>query len=496
MRKLTKTKSEVKKMKSKFSKIFLLITALTLILGVCFAITASAEGETEAKPEIISKNIYYTDVLSIMYAVDADTVAEGAVTLKVYTENPETAENPKATAYVAEAPQTEKINGEEKSVYVFITDGVCVKDMADFFYAQATDSEGNKSDVYTYSVVEYMLERLYGGKTVTDAQKRTYEAALEFGAASQALLCPEDEIKVDDYKYVRVEGGTANGVEKGMFVEGTELTLVRTAEVPAGSFFWGWNVTVGGETVLNKTLTTLALDDNTVISADISSDGSLGYFDTYGGYDFTGLTNVYSQLEVPLIIKRNMSCSNTANQVDHATYTNAYLNYAAVDENTVLALGVGGGKTWISGGTPGFACYIPSGTGDCYVFESDVYFGQNNLITDGYAALSVSFFDTNETSVEHASNAIATSLVKDDGTRIYEIFGYEILPESWINIGVKYYSTAGLVEYYLNGRLVSTATVEATEDAMSYVRVFMNQYGNQYVYFDNMYFGVIDTTNQ
>ena len=490
MRKLTKTKSEVKKMKSKFSKIFLLITALTLILGVCFAITASAEGETETKPEIISKNIYYTDVLSIMYAVDADTVAEGAVTLKVYTENPETAENPKATTYVAEAPQTEKINGEEKSVYVFITDGVCVKDMADVFYAQATDSDGNKSAVYTYSVVEYMLERLYGGKTVTDVQKRTYEAALEFGAASQALLCPEDEIKVDDYKYVRVEGGKVNGVEKGMFVEGTELTLVRTAEVPAGSFFWGWNVTAGGKTVLNKTLTTLTLDDNTVISADIAAGGSLGYFDTYGGYDFTGLTNVYSELEKKTIIKR-VDTGITANQVEHSTTASGYLNFRTLEENTVLSLGVG--SKWLNCPV-GFNCYIPAGEGDCYVFESDVYLSPNNNISNTYNALWISFFDADGT--ECSKSVIAKSVVRDDGSRLYDVLGYEVAGSAWMNLAVKYYATSGTVECYLNGRLISTTTVDATDAAMSYVQVSMNQYADQYIHFDNTFFKLVDTANQ
>ena len=479
-------------MKSKFSKIFLLITALTLILGVCFAITASAEGETATKPEIISKNIYYTDVLSIMYAVDADTVAEGAVTLKVYTENPETAENPKAITYVASAPQTEKINNEDKSVYVFITDGVAVKDMADVFYAQATDSEGNKSAVYTYSVVEYMLERLYGGKTVTDVQKRTYEAALEFGAASQALLCPEDEIKVDDYKYVRVEGGTANGVEKGMFVEGTELTIACTAEVPAGSFFWGWNVTAGGKTVLKTTLTTLTLDDNTVISADIAAGGSLGYFDTYGGYDFTGMTNVYSSLEKTAIIKRNMTCSSTCNAVDFDTYENAYLNFDTVGENTVLRLASG---TKHAAGGIGMACYIPAGQGDCYVFESDICFGPNNITNadDAYDnALVISFFDAEGN--EYASREVAS--IVEVGTDKYSILGYEFAANTFVNIGVEYYAAEGVVKYYLNGRLIITDNVDVTSATMSYVKAQGTEYCSNYILFDNTFFKLVDTANQ
>ena len=216
---------------------------------------------------------------------------------------------------------------------------------------------------------------------------------------------------------------------------------------------------------------------------------NLGYFDYFGGHDFTGMDNVYNQLEKPLIIKRNMSCSSTSNQIKHETYTAAYLNFGTVDENTVLTLGVGAAvaNSWISKGTPGFACYIPVGTGDCYVFESNVYFGPNNNVKNSYSALSVSFFDTD--GGENALREIVTSLVKDDGTRTYECFGTEISPEAPVNIGIEYYASEGVVKYYLNGALVHTADVAATDSVMDYVRVSMNQYGDQYVSFDDMFFG-------
>ncbi len=217
----------------------------------------------------------------------------------------------------------------------------------------------------------------------------------------------------------------------------------------------------------------------------------LGYFENLGGYDFTGMTAVSSSLESPLIIKRNMSCSSTANQITHATYTAAYLNFGAEDENTFLTLGVGGAvkNNWISGGKPGFACYIPAGVGDCYVFESSVRFGPNNNITDTYGALSISFVDAD--GGEHALQKVVSSLVKSADERLYNCFGTEIDAGVWINVGVEYYAEEGIAKYYLNGELMHTQTVEKTEAQMSYVRVFMEQYGDQYVSFDDMFFGKV-----
>ena len=126
-------------MKNRFSKIFVAALAIALVLGATFALMASAE----TNPEIISNNIQYGEKFSIMYAVDADTVADGAVTLAIYTQTPAEGVDPVKT-YTVAAPQTETIRGEEKSVYVFTTDGVRAQDFADVFYAQAIDAAGKK----------------------------------------------------------------------------------------------------------------------------------------------------------------------------------------------------------------------------------------------------------------------------------------------------------------------------------------------------------------
>ena len=66
------------------NRIISLILALALIASVIPAIVVSAD-DAATKPEIISNNIEYNDKFSLMYAVDAATVAEGPVTLNIYT---------------------------------------------------------------------------------------------------------------------------------------------------------------------------------------------------------------------------------------------------------------------------------------------------------------------------------------------------------------------------------------------------------------------------
>lgn len=478
-----------KKMKNKSTKILILALVIATMLCAAFAVMTSAN-ETETKPEIISKNMLYSDRYSIMYAVSAETVVEAPVTLNVYREYP-TDKSTAVGSYVATAPQNEQIGGETRSVYVFTGFGIGAQDFADKIYAQAIDKAGNKSEVVEYSVVEYFLERLYGGYDITPVQKNLYEAGLIFGAAAQDRYAADDAIRVNDYKYVRVEGGTVNGVTKGMFTKETELTLAL-GTLPEGNKFKAWNVTVDGVTTqVTEAETTITVSGNTLIEVEASVPGPLGYFAKYGGYDFTGYTKVWDNLEKKTIIKRTTDVI-TANQTDHTNTANGgYLNLRTIDDNTVLAIGVTP-KGYLSA-VPGFNCYIPEGTGDCYVFEADVLMSPNGNITEHYSGLSISF--CNSTGEAYASKSIALSTVKD-GTKIYNLLGSEYAGSTWFNLGVKYYAAEGLVEYYIDGELVSTDTVEATTDTMARVKIEISRYKDQYVYFDNMFFGVVDETSK
>ena len=70
----------------KSMKALVAVLSLVLLIGSAVGILVSAN---EAKtPTIISNNVSYDGNYSLMYAVSADSVNEGAVTLKIYKEYP------------------------------------------------------------------------------------------------------------------------------------------------------------------------------------------------------------------------------------------------------------------------------------------------------------------------------------------------------------------------------------------------------------------------
>ena len=99
-------------MKNRFSKITLLVLSLALILGVAFALSAGAEGSV--KPEIIGKNIAYTDKTAIQIAVDAATVDSSDVKLVVTKAD--------GTEITVTNPESKTVNGV--SALVFTLDGI------------------------------------------------------------------------------------------------------------------------------------------------------------------------------------------------------------------------------------------------------------------------------------------------------------------------------------------------------------------------------------
>jgi uncharacterized repeat protein (TIGR02543 family) len=204
-----------------------------------------------------------------------------------------------------------------------------------------------------------MLERLYGGETITADQEEMYRKSLEFGEAAQELLSPDDEIQVADYKYVRVEGGTVNGVEKGIFLKGDALTLALNTAVPQGGFFFGWK-NVNGEDA-NYSANEFTLSESAVITADVEANGSRGYFDAYSGYDFTGWVTDYNSNKVTsfntdhnphLNIKRINGYMSLS---EKGSGKQMYLGQRTIDGNSVMAMG---SNTWGSQGGPKVGMYF------------------------------------------------------------------------------------------------------------------------------------------
>ena len=450
-------------MKSRKTKLLIIALVIATMLCTVFAVMASAN-ETENTPEIISKNIQYGEKYSIMYAVDANSVAEGDVTLKVYTQYPNI-EDGKTFTYVSKAPETIKIGDEDVSAYVFITGGIPAQNFADKFYAQAFDSEDNASEVVTYSVVEYMLERLYGGYNLTEVQEELYTTALAFGAASQKRFNPDDQYKVNDYKYVRVVGGTANGVSKGMFIKNTALAL--EADVPTGYAFSGWKVNGEENLVTDNEFT---LEDNAIIEAV---------------FEEIDLRLNFNDGNLPADMTKDFSSSGASVSVVDAPLSEAP-NKALVYDTNAGALDL-----------LYFKPILAENNATKVVFETKYYVDLENATNSGQAfeyvngstkvgSITITFVGDGNIKVSDysdGSNSFSTKTFKIDDTA------------KWIDLKFVSYIDANnsfCTEIWINGSLKATSTnslfANTTVDKITGIRVRAYKNDDAKIYFDDMKF--------
>ena len=493
-------------MKNRIFKLLVLTLSLILVIGAS-VITTAAENE-ETTPTIISKNLEYGEKFAIMYAVDAATVAEGPVTLKVYAQAP--AEGVAALrTYTSAAPETIEINGVETSAYVFITEGIAPKDMADEFYAQATDASGKVGAAVKYSVVEYLLERLYGGYDLEDTQIELYKTAHAFGVATQNRFAAGDAIRMNDYKYVRVVDGTVNGVEKGMFLAGTPLTLSANAK--------GWQAVVNGETTkINGTSYTVV--DNAIIETYVrpldlttsyyttqTAAGELGfYYDNYAG---TWTFNAANDSAA------NKFMWNQGYTGDNSESVWQGQGLATIDgKGKVLAIYKNGTPTSsLSHRVPEVAFNNLNSTDkNCLVFESEIYVhaSTSDQITASKQYLLrfgfVTAYDRGATNnlnsaLGYAEVGGAFDTENNTWGDVY-LDGEFFARDTWNMLCVEYYKAEGIIKYYLNGYLVKTVEVTPNTEVVSFILQLqgqtmetVNKVGS-YVYLDNTYVGTVDKT--
>ncbi len=254
----------------------LLIAALSLLilLTAAFGLSAFA-ADNDATPVIASKNISYEGSLHIYYAIPktASVTAENT-TLKIYDSNPET--NSAANlidTYTGSVETIEVLGGGE---YIVVrTGGIAAKDMAKYVYAQA-ESNGSKSAVVRYSVLEYLYERLYTDECTT-VQTNLYNSTLKYGMDAQAALTNYPELvetPISEYAYIYVDPsvGTldAEGNYSGLYTEGTKLTLNYTG----ADKFNNWkvkNITTTGENEVSLDANELEVTNTAIISANTTA---------------------------------------------------------------------------------------------------------------------------------------------------------------------------------------------------------------------------------
>ena len=223
---------------NKFTKLFVVVLTLALLVGAVVGVTAYAEGETtegtyEEKDLIISYNVSYADYMHLYLAIDTTLAADYTCITADVTVNGQTYEGISIAQEDADTTLYGTVTG-----HVLRTPGVAAKDMLDditvtvYYSKTTTEGEGeeavtttvNYTDTVTYSVAQYFFERLYKNGIVdatagTDlSRKELYTAALNYGAAAQKLLTSDTKL-ISDIVYLTSPSYT------GMIEKGYELTL-------------------------------------------------------------------------------------------------------------------------------------------------------------------------------------------------------------------------------------------------------------------------------
>ena len=484
----------------KSTKIFsiLLVSLITLISVVC--VTAFAT-EAEATLDVtLNKNICVSDKIQAMYAVKADeNITAENTTLTVYDKDPE-AEGAQVvwSGYGVEENLVQF--GGDKYI-VFYTNRVALFGMAETFYVQF-ESDGVKSAVESYSVAEYLFDKLYKddfvNKTEADGEdysrKLFYEGLVQTGAAAYTVIDDHNaEKSIADLAYVYVDGATlADGSVKAVVDKGNSVEL---GTLPAG---YKWAITSytngAAETVETKE-STLTLDANKVVT--LVSDlyyTNPAYPDSYKySYD------EYTELSTDNLVLQN------PNYNDGISVTNGTVSLY----NRQFALKNSGATT-----------------GTTYIFETDLYIDNSTTTATsgliGQFGLAANASDSANRKMSYTFASFNLSYTADESgnvTRVYiseqgapeSVIYAELALDTWQNIRIEYTPTGdtetgtytGTVKFYLNGELTkeyvtsgyNSAAADVNTSFECFVTNFVGKsssgYGNGKIYMDNTFMSAI-----
>ena len=422
----------------KSTKIFsiLLVSLITLVSVVC--VTAFATEAEETLDITLKKNIAVTDKIQAMYAVKADeNITAKNTTLTVYDKDPEAEGAQVVWSGYGVEENLEQFGGDK--YIVFYTNRVALYAMAEFFYVQV-ESNGVKSDVETYSVAEYLFDRLYKdgfvNKTEADgknySRKTFYEDLVRTGKSSFEVLTHDVEKSIADLAYVYVDDATlADGSNTAVVNKGESVTL---ATLPAG---YMWKVTSYAD----------------------------GVADTYESKESALTLNLDSNMVVTLVGDRYYT-----NAAYPASSKYSYDGMSAVTKDNYLTSGSVTGSLGVVDGVASFGSATfalkNSGnlTGTKYVFETDIYFSATTATktSDTIMWMGMSSVDAGVNNGKASLFAHYTvSYTTDENTNVTAIvikqtdLGKTVTldPNKWYNIRIEYTPTAskdGKIDFYLD----------------------------------------------
>ena len=465
------------------TKIIATILSLLLLVTACIGIAISAEGD-EKELNVISQNVEYSDNLHLYYAVYPENVDVNGLVLNVYAENPDNNDQAELLATVANHEEVvlTGAGGETYTCRAFKTPGVALKNMATKFYVQAVATDGTKSPVRSYSVVEYFNEMIFNAEDEADVA--AYEKMLAAGDAAQYLLDyypNEDKNDVPtNYRYVNVADGiVAGGAKKGVYLAGEEITLSYTGS----EYIDKWNLfNKDGELVATVNAGDSFEVSESVLCVPHTNRASGIYVDDPMTYNYADNTPVWS-----------LTTQNGE------TVDNAKLYAEIVDNGNDKALVIANSdyanEAYVN---------IPRtyDFGDTYSFETDFKIN-DDIVSCSTGRSNKAIFNIyygGTTFINWAFDSITVVLDKTDPENpVYKLTGngldYTFAPNTWNNLRVDFEDVTlseRSIKYYINGELVGSYTkTSASTNTISQLRVVMPQDSLGTLYLDNTFFGTV-----
>ncbi len=229
------------KMKGKVFTKKLLIGFLAIVFVTCFALGISKAktgnviaGEPEAKVEIVACNLSFQDSIKLMYAVEAENIAEAdfnKIEVLVWKSGKKKYKKP-TNNYSLSLYRIEEIQG--KKYAIFLNDQIKAKEVGDNLYAVPYYSNG-QSEVYgevvKYSALDYAFD-MRGSKESNVELDKVITSMLNYSSATQEMTdYKEDRLVNSKFYQIKVHGGVLEDESaRGLFKKGEQIQITSTTE--------------------------------------------------------------------------------------------------------------------------------------------------------------------------------------------------------------------------------------------------------------------------
>ncbi len=238
----------------KNKKLLVLILSLALLISGILCISVSAKAEADpTEVSIYKKNLSFVNSPALAFAVAHDGAAS-KVSLNVWNSEPN---EDQAADYVVTESSAQNIGGVNCSV--FYINGKNPKNISEYVWVQAVAGYV-KSEVVRFSILEFALAGVAGGVDV-----ERYQSIIDYATSAQKWLGYTDANgkTADEYVYVTIEGGTADGYSAGVYPKGTKIT-------PVGDGISMWSVESGNNKYNSYYGQSITLNANTKITVNNS----------------------------------------------------------------------------------------------------------------------------------------------------------------------------------------------------------------------------------